>query len=226
MRFLRTRLLCLLAVPALALAGAAHAATIDFVWVSTSGAGVGVGTPTLTGVAVSDTAVLSIVVTTPPEGILGVAVSALYDPSVVLGSAFSECPATASNPFGPGACGQLGGGNTPLNALGVANLDNVAGDAGSFAAVAPPPPAGGQVDTVFELAHITFTAAGAGTSALQPYFRPGVDGLVTLASEFLIPDAAGARIQVGAGPAVPEPGGALLFAVAAATFGLALRRQR
>src|SRR5262245_17859421 len=191
MRTLRTRVGILAAlVVTLGLAGTASANSISMVWISTSGAGAGVGTTTLTGVAIGDTSVLEIRFTA--TDVNAVAVAYGYSTSVIdtVGGAADlvVCPSSVANPFGPGSCGRttaaFGTVGLPSLLAENAGLSGTGGgttSAGMLAGVSE-----GQTAGTFEMAHITFTATGAGTTGAG-FYRPGLDGVSTIAGMFETP---------------------------------------
>lgn len=195
----------------------ARASSISMSWIATSGAGVGVGTPTLSGVGVGDTLVLQIDVHASAEGVNAVGVTFQYDPAVLAVAATQRCPAAGiGNPFGDGVCG-----SNAATGLLTTNANSVAsgGLVGGIQTDGAPP--GGQANTTFSFAHITFTAIGAGATG-GVFFRPGLDGLVTTSSQFLIPPATGAFLGM-----IPEPDTVALLGLGLLALAwLAGRRRR
>jgi uncharacterized protein (TIGR03382 family) len=208
----------------LSAAGPARASSISMTWISTSGAGVGVGTPTLSGVGIGDTLVLQIDVNASVEGVSAVGVTFQYDPSVLAVAATQRCPAAGiGNPFGDDVCG-----SDVFSGLLTFNADAVntttwpgpgpAGVVGGIQVDGGPP--SGQADTTFSFAHITFTAIGVGATG-DVFFRPGVDGLITTANEFLIPPATGAFVGM-----IPEPDSAALLGLGLLALAWQAGRRR
>ena len=205
----------------LSLAGTASANSISLAWISTSGPGTGVGTGTLTGVLPGDTSVLEIRFTA--TNVNAVAMSYGYNTGVidtVNGLAdLVVCPVSVANPFGPGVCGrataEFGTVGIPSLLAENAALSGTGGGTTSAAALAGA--LEGQTAGTFELAQITFTAIGPGTTGAG-FYRPGADGVRTIQGAFQMPAISGGSITV-----IPEPGTVALLALGLVVLGVRRR---
>lgn len=237
MRTLRTRVGMLAAlVVVLGLAGTASATSISMIWISTSGPADGVGTSTLGAVTpanVGDTAVLEIRVSVTAPGLNAISVSYGYSTSVIdtpggyipgglSGGDLIVCPSSVANPFGPGSCGRTTAafGTVGVPSLLAENIGLSGTGGGTTSAAAIAGIAEGQTAGTFELAHITFTATGGGTTGVG-FYRPGFDGGTTIAPPTLVfPTITSGSITV-----IPEPGTIGLLVLGLGALAFAGRRR-
>lgn len=185
-------------------AGAANAsATIDLIWAST-------GTDTISGLDLSQTATLRVILTAGPLGSRGAAVSVDYSQAVdkVTVTSFQSTP----------------GGNLPFS-LGTAVNTGTRVETINSAALPPTLGAGLQQGQSHQLGTVTFVkdALGNGTFEFRSDDDGAADGVLDLAGNNIGPTTTfNSAFLIN----VPEPGAISLLALAVGGLALAGRGRR